>query len=660
VLRSARRFGRGVALGKPYRSELNQLSETFDWARRQDLKAITKALDAASFGPILAIGSGGSMAAADYLTVIHTHLSGHLSTSQTPLEFLRSEARMDELSVWLLSAGGKNIDILRTIRRAIQLEPAHLAVFCASSGSPLAKIARPLAIDVLEYEPPAGKDGFLATNSLASFLLLLARAYTQATGASFVSSLPDLLEAAAPHSSDLFAMRKGFAPLLDREHWLVLYDPGCRPIASDMESRFTEAALGSIKASDIRNFAHGRHHWLAKRGSTSAVIVLSQPSTTKVAMKSLDLLPRSLPRVHLQFSDNPILAPVGGIFLSMEITGWVGEARGIDPGRPGVPEFGRRLYNLTTKSIPDAKIEAAKQIVVRKARITTTSLRNSEIDKVWEASLDTFYEDLYRTPIRGIVFDYDGTLVEVQDRFDPPKPDISSALTRLLAAEVRIGIATGRGRSARRDLQKVIPREFWPHILIGYHNGAELGPLEDDTVPDSTNDTLDPVISRALELLEEHQGIWQRLTVDRSHSQLSLQWKSKILGWKLRDLLEPMLPALRSVGVRLVTSGHSMDLLAPGVSKKRVVTCLGEKEGFAPQQILAIGDRGRAPGNDAEMLSHRPSLSVDEVSDDASTCWRLTPPMLKGPPATLWYLDRLSERKKHPGTVVFKKGSLRA
>jgi hypothetical protein len=162
-----------------------------------------------------------------------------------------------------------------------------------------------------------------------------------------------------------------------------------------------------------------------------------------------------------------------------------------------------------------------------------------------------------------------------------------------------------------------------------------------------------------LELLEKQPLIRQRLKVDCSHSQISLQWKAQIPGWQISNLIEPMLPTLSSLGIRLVSSGHSVDLLAPGVSKKAVISRLSESEGIPPPEILAIGDRGRRPGNDADMLSHHPSLSVDEVSEEASTCWRLTPPMLKGPLATLWYLHRLSIRKKYPGAVFFKKGSLK-
>src|SRR3546814_11190275 len=33
---------------------------------------------------------------------------------------------------------------------------------------------------------------------------------------------------------------------------------------------------------------------------------------------------------------------------AMELTGQAGEILGVDPGRPGVPDFGRRIYHVTS------------------------------------------------------------------------------------------------------------------------------------------------------------------------------------------------------------------------------------------------------------------------------------------------------------------------
>jgi hypothetical protein len=54
-----------------------------------------------------------------------------------------------------------------------------------------------------------------------------------------------------------------------------------------------------------------------------------------------------------------------------------------------------------------------------------------------------------------------------------------------------------------------------------------------------------------------------------------------------------------------------------------------------------LGDRGRWPGNDFDLLSDVLGLSVDEVSSDPLQCWNLAPPGLLGPQAAVYYLDRL-------------------
>src|SRR5260370_29648479 len=53
-----------------------------------------------------------------------------------------------------------------------------------------------------------------------------------------------------------------FQPLHGRQHFIVLHSPSLDAAAWDLESKFSEAALGSIQVADYRNFAHGRHHWI--------------------------------------------------------------------------------------------------------------------------------------------------------------------------------------------------------------------------------------------------------------------------------------------------------------------------------------------------------------------------------------------------------------
>ncbi len=93
-------------------------------------------------------------------------------------------------------------------------------------------------------------------------------------------------------------------------------------------------------------------------------------------------------------------------------------------------------------------------------------------------------------------------------------------------------------------------------------------------------------------------------------------------------------------GVTALRSGHSIDVLAPGVSKRALVDrmrgILGPEAG-----ILCVGDRGRWPGNDFSLLSEPLSLSVDEVSLDKTTCWNLAGPGRKCVEATMFYLHAM-------------------
>src|SRR5947199_382422 len=65
--------------------------------------------------------------------------------------------------------------------------------------------------------------------------------------------------------------------------------------AIDFESKCTEAALTNVQTADFRHFAHGRHHWIAKRGDQTAVLALCGEEDSETAGRTLSLLPGSVP-----------------------------------------------------------------------------------------------------------------------------------------------------------------------------------------------------------------------------------------------------------------------------------------------------------------------------------------------------------------------------
>lgn len=45
------------------------------------------------------------------------------------------------------------------------------------------------------------------------------------------------------------------------DSFFILYSAKSYPVALDIESKFSEGAVGNTQLADYRNFAHGRFNW---------------------------------------------------------------------------------------------------------------------------------------------------------------------------------------------------------------------------------------------------------------------------------------------------------------------------------------------------------------------------------------------------------------
>lgn len=645
-------------MARPYAIEMAQLVETFEWATSTNVDALCRAVGSAGLSPLRAIGSGGSLTAAHALTALHQQHTGNIAAVATPLEAV--EEPLDENVVhWLISAGGRNVDILAAAKALIFREPRQLAVLCGRDDSPVAKLckAHPF-VDLLPFPSPAGKDGFLATNSLLGFTTLLARAYASEFGddVEWRATL-ELVRAGIAELSSLSAGWEAEASRIwARPTTLVLFSPSTRIGAIDLESKFTEAALGNLQLADYRNFAHGRHHWLAKRGELSAVLAFITDSDRALAERTLALIPEDVPQARIELPGIGSTAALMSLVAALRITGWAGTVRGIDPGQPGVPSFGRKLYNL---SLPRPVDKAGPQIsacdaaaIKRKTGSSPQRLAAAGELKRWQLSLDAMRDRLLATRFVGLVLDYDGTVVDTRDRFSPPLTVIQDELVRVLEAGVWVAFATGRGASIRRDLQGFLPSSLWRKVMIGYYNGAEVSGLDDDGAPDGSNEAGDDLKVIANALRAQPELVHAAKQTDRPR-QITLEGARVLPEARLWDLAQQVILAAKAHHLRVTRSSHSIDIVPEDVSKLNVVSRLRDEIGKGA--LLTIGDRGRWPGNDHALLSEPFSLSVDEVSVDPETCWNLAPPGQRGPAATLHYLSAL---EASGGELRFRPGSL--
>ncbi|MCC7419299.1 MAG: hypothetical protein IT428_03350 [Planctomycetaceae bacterium] len=553
------------------------------------------------------------------------------------------------MSILVPTAGGNNPDVVAAVRLLTENEPRSLLIVCGDPESRVATLAsRYEMVDFAPFLLPSGRDGFLATNSLLAFCVLLTRAYARVAGrpALLPKSLKSLLSESRIGRRTT-SQEKEFQALLERNTLVVLHGPSTAAAVVDIESKFTEAALGTVQLADYRQFAHGRHHWIAKNPTTTAVLSLESEDDGNVSAQTLSLLPEEIPIKRVSIPGQGPIADLAGIIEGFYLAAAAGHARGIDPGRPGVPSFGRKLYraNAFRRSRKEDAIPPWKaRPIERKAAHRIESLVEEDRLPFWLSSFDDVVQQLADARFQGIVVDYDGTLCHEDRRADPLPPDIVNVLTDLLKSGLVLGVATGRGKSVRERLREALPKKYWPQVVVGYYNGAELFGLSDPQLPDGTERVGPELAELALAFQADRLLESGKLTLRRKQVTLS-----QMRGLTLQALCEHAEAIISHVTpntVRVMRSGHSVDIVPQSVTKLAVVERVQQIAGQGTDPILRIGDRGCWPGNDAQLLASPFGLSSYEVSSDSSGCWNLAPAGHRGHQATLGYLKQLSINKR--------------
>lgn len=633
-------------MGKPYDLELRQLNATYRWAMKASIDRLAKPLSSAVSLPLVAVGSGGSLTTADFAAALHQRFSGKLASAMTPMEAAVSSLDLRGMAVLLATAGGKNPDVLAAFRGLVVREPRRFIALCMTVGSPLARLgARYPFVDCVEADLPSGKDGFLATNSLLASTVLLVRAYDEAFGTPCLlpADLSTLLR--TDREKDVAAkLDSRCAPLWQRETLVVLHGPAIHSAAIDLESKFTEAALGNVQLADYRNFAHGRHHWLAKRAETTGILAFVTPHDAEIASRTLDLIPANIPIHRVDVPFEATTAAVAALAWGLHVVGSAGRARRINPGRPGVPGFGRRIYHLkATTGVPsiDPPMPLEEVAAVeRKTGKTVDALARLGQLRVWRDAYTAFTQRLSNASFRAVVFDYDGTLCDEANRWKGLSTPVGRELIRLLKAGAMLGFATGRGKSVKEALREHIPKKYRSHVIVGYYNGGDIGRLDDDGRPDGSAQVVD-ALKPVSDAIQSHVLLSQVAEFELRLPQIKVTPAPGAPAELVWALLQQIVYGLSIPGVVVVGSSHSMDVLAPGVSKRAVVADVMEILGCDETSILCIGDRGQWPGNDFSLLNRPNAVSVDQVSQDPVTCWNLAPAGVRYTDACFYYLRRL-------------------
>jgi hydroxymethylpyrimidine pyrophosphatase-like HAD family hydrolase len=631
-------------MGKPFNQELEKLASTYHWALSAPIENIDNLRNSLVKSPLFIVGSGGSLSACILFATLQQY-NGSIANAITPLEFQYSKnAITHDTNIVFISASGKNTDILFAFENALKKEPKCILSICLKKNTPLSKKSLKYSIaKTIELENPAGKDGFLATNSLLAYFTIIARLYNQS----------EPIKSIIPSLSFLNEISKFSNSLHEDFTITVLYGGWGKPVAFDIESKFSEAGLGNILLSDYRNFGHGRHNWFDKKSKQSAIIALITPEEVELAEKTLGLLPKKIPVLKITSNGNLSNASLDLLVKSFYLVEEIGKLKTIDPGKPGVPEYGSKLYNLNYSRIyKEKKLKISEKnylAISRKiGQLESLSIQEKHLT-LWNNAYLSFIKKINSTLFKGIILDYDGTLCGSLERFDGPSKKINEQLTGFLNSDILIGVVTGRGKSVRTDLQKIIPKKYWNKFVIGYYNGSQIGTLADNDLPitNTVNTPTYKVLSEINDFLTSEPTLAKFIKSDIRPNQLTIEVLDKPNSELLKGVIIDTLKNINPFNIQVLESSHSVDVIPISTNKVSIIQAcrdlLSDKKG--KYNFLCIGDRGRWPGNDYQLLATEFSLSVDKVSMDPSTCWNLSSIGNNCVDSTIEYFDSIKPIK---------------
>ncbi|MEQ8175592.1 MAG: HAD hydrolase family protein [Syntrophomonadaceae bacterium] len=523
-------------------------------------------------GTAFCIGSGGSLVAAKlWQQVYESHELGFAKT-MTPYEYQNQQIPPD--IVVLFSASGNNHDILDAFRRALE-SGCKIVVFTVSHKSPLLRLVTTNSTVACAIRPSNTypKDGFLAVNST----LVLAGLIYQIEDSIFNTGL-------SKTSPVEKAVKDYLCNPINLSHKIhtiqVVVSEWGNAAGIDLETRLSESGIIPCLLTEPRSFGHGRFIWLDLHKDNTLMVLIYTEDSAKFMEKFSKTLPNFIPRYSICSKRGGTWGAIYCITMTILMVADIAKIYNIDPGKPEVPDWGRKLHGLKSDKIV-------------KARTTEYPALN--------------------TAFSGMIIDIDGTLVDTKSRFEPIEKDVAIEINRLLDLGLRLGFATGRGGSAQELLSKAILKKHQESIILGLYNGTVITNLLNQNISNIGtglpyyDDLLQLINSIVLGLNVEVVGRPTQISVRCSKPSICSEIKANLikrLGQVFRH-------------IKIVGSAHSIDIIPWWGSKLNVVQALGMN---INSNILCIGDQGQPGGNDEELLSWQPSISVGKYRPSSNSC----------------------------------------
>lgn len=336
-----------------FENKIKQFPQILEWAEKQDVSGMRRfLLDDAGCNRLF-VASGGSYSAAVYAEQLSAG-KGVMSHALTPLLYAGSGFAGMAAKTLLISASGCNNDILRAYDNAHHAMAQDAgAVVLTSKGRLQTILQEQNACNLFCFDIPTGRDGFLSSVSVLAFYALLYRAF----GHDDLGSVGVGISEAEQEDIDGFVnllKRISLDELTEHEAFLhklegvdsffILYSAKSYPVALDIESKFSEGAVGNTQLADYRNFAHGRFNWFTQRPGQTGLICLQTPDDVVMSEEILGMVPGHVPALRLHTQHSGQLAAIDLLIKEHYLCSALGQRWGLDLSRPVVPEYGKILH----------------------------------------------------------------------------------------------------------------------------------------------------------------------------------------------------------------------------------------------------------------------------------------------------------------------------
>lgn len=367
-----RRLGRPISHKKIHES-LTQAPWTMKISYETG-KAYRNSISELCLSTALLVGSGGSFSASVLGETLYLHSLGRLAKAITPYEFEGFHKIDKDTTVWFISHGGSNTDILGAALNAKKINHSKCIVLTGKKNSKLAELGR-------QYQ---WKNIFIQSQerNFVSIIGLLSQVSILCSLLAREEDLKDLNQFFSDTSlrkyfnSSIRTMQSIAYEIannpdeMEKIHIAAFARGWGWPALIDIESKIVEGGICTIEISELKNYTHGRYMNLFGR-SNRRILLIKTPKDAELIDYLYKKFKRYIPTYIVETNQNGIIGAVDLLIKTLFLATYLGQIANKDILKPKFPPEARGLYSWEPNNRKGIwKDKQERQTTLKKLKLT--------------------------------------------------------------------------------------------------------------------------------------------------------------------------------------------------------------------------------------------------------------------------------------------------